>query len=141
MFTMLNTQTLKRIQVPQEEIRIEGRNSEMEIHCVKPQILLHLNKVPTSIGFKRSIDLTISSKVRLLRSRQINLIKQARTIFQILEECFPSQFHQPKRREATVLGITHWIPKKLHSTRHKQIYNGVEDDSQFPHYTNTCNTN
>ena len=57
---MVNTQNLKRIQVPQEEIRIERRNSEMEIHCVKPQILPHLKKVPTSIGFKRSIDLTIS---------------------------------------------------------------------------------
>ena len=60
MFTMVNTQNLKRIQVPQEEIRIERRNSGMEIHCVKPQILPHLKKVPTSIGFKRSIDLTIS---------------------------------------------------------------------------------
>ena len=79
MFTMVNTQNLKQIQVPQEEIRIERRNSEMEIHCVKPQILPQLNKVPTRIGFKRSIDLTISSKVRLLRSRQINHIKQAGT--------------------------------------------------------------
>ena len=51
----------------------------MEIHCLKPQILLHLNKVPTSIGFKRSIDLTISSKVRLLHSHQINHIKSAGT--------------------------------------------------------------
>ena len=38
---MVNTQNLKRIQVPQEEIRIERRNSKMEIHCVKPQILPH----------------------------------------------------------------------------------------------------
>ena len=63
MFTMVNTQNLKQIQVPQEEIQIERRNSKMEIHCVKPQILPHLNKVPASIGFKRSIDLSKSSKV------------------------------------------------------------------------------
>ena len=88
MFTMVNTQNLKRIQVPQEEIRIERRNSEMEIHCVKPQILPQLNKVPTRIGFKRSIDLTISSKVRLLRSRQINHNKQAGTkLIQIYIYC------------------------------------------------------
>ena len=109
MFTTVNTQNLKQIQVPQEEIQIERRNLEMEIRCVKPQILLHLNKVPTSIGFKRSIDLTISSKVRLLRSRQIKHIKKAGTIFQILEECFPGQFHQPKRREVTVFSITHYF--------------------------------
>ena len=36
MFTMVNTQNLKQIQVPQAEIQIERRNSEMEIHCVKP---------------------------------------------------------------------------------------------------------
>ena len=71
---MVNIQNLKQIQVPQEEIQIDRRQSKMDIHCVKPQILPHWNKVPTSIGFKRSIDLTISSKVRLLRSRQI--IKQ-----------------------------------------------------------------
>ena len=74
---------LKRIQVTQEEIWTKGRKSEMEVHYVKPQILTHWNKVPTSIGFKRSTDLTISSKVWLLYSHQINHIKQAGTIFQI----------------------------------------------------------
>ena len=77
MFTMVNTLNLKQIQVPQEEIQTERRNSEMEIHCVKPQILPHGNKVPTSIGFKRSTDLTISSKVGLLHSCQINHIRKA----------------------------------------------------------------
>ena len=107
MFTMVNTQNLKQIQVPQEEIQIERRNSKMEIHCVKPQILPHLNKVPTSIGLKSSIDLAKSSKVRLLHSCQINHIKQAGTIFQMLEECFFGHFHQPKRREEIVFSITH----------------------------------
>ena len=32
MFMMVNTRNLKRIQVTQEEIQIERRNSEMEIH-------------------------------------------------------------------------------------------------------------
>ena len=66
MFMMVNTQNLKRIQVTQEEIQIERRNSEMEIHGVK-SILPHWNKVPTNISLKRSIDITISSKVQLLR--------------------------------------------------------------------------
>ena len=77
MLTMMNTLNLKRIQVTQEETQIEERNLEMEIHCVKPQILPHGNKVPTSIGFKRSTDLTISSKVGLLHSYQINHIRKA----------------------------------------------------------------
>ena len=77
MLTMMNTLNLKRIQVIQEETQIEGRNLEMEIHCVKLQILPHRNKVPTSIGFKRSTDLTISSKVGLLHSCQINHIRKA----------------------------------------------------------------
>ena len=119
MFTTVNTQNLKQIQVPWEEIQIERRNLEMEIRCVKPQILLHLNKVPTSIGFKRSMDLTVSSKLRLLRSHQINHIIPAGTIFQILDKCFLGQFHQPKRREVTVLGITHWIPNIKKPSLHK----------------------
>ena len=66
MFTMVNTHNLKRIQVPQEEIRIERRNSEMEIHCVKPQILPHLNKVPNFTTLKYNF-----IKRRLLYAQRI----------------------------------------------------------------------
>ena len=41
MFMMVNIQNLKQIQVPQEEIQIDRRQSKMDIHCVKPQILPH----------------------------------------------------------------------------------------------------
>ena len=129
-FTMVNTLYLKRIQITQKEIWTERRKSKMEECCVKPQILTHWNKVPTSIGFKRSVDLTIS-KVWLLHSCQINHIRQARTIFQIFEECFPSQFLHPKIR-GTLLSLTSptgsQTSKKFHSTKHKHTYNGVEDD-------------
>ena len=36
----------------------------------------------------------------------------------MLDECFPSQFHQPKRVFATVLGKIHEIPKDLNTKLH-----------------------
>ena len=91
----------------------------MEIHCVKPQILDYWNKVPISKDFKTSANLTVSSIVWVFCSYQINHIRQAGTIFQILEKCFPSQFHHPKRREATIFDINHWIPNIKKTSHHK----------------------
>lgn len=102
----------------------------MEIHCLKPQIQDHSNKVPTSRDFKRSKGVLVSSKVCVLHSCHINHIIHAGTIFQLLENCFPNQLLHAKRRESTVFGITHQIPKEtleeLHSTKHKQTYNGAK---------------
>ena len=80
----------------------------MEIHCVKSQICNHSNKVPISKDFKRSTDLSSSSNVWVFRSLQISHIKQASTIFQMIHPW--KKRRSEKRREATVLGITHWIP-------------------------------
>ena len=143
MFMIVNTQTLKQIQVPQEEIRIERGNSEMEIQLVKPQILAHVNKVPTSIGFKRSMDLTVSSKVRLLRSRQINHSYQLAPYSKYQINASPA--NSTSQKEGKLLSsaspIGFQISKNIHSTKHRQTYNGVEDDSQFPNHTSTYNTN
>ena len=56
------------------------KKSKIEIHCVKPQIQDHSNKVPTSRDFTRSKGLSISSKVHFLHSCQINHIRHASTI-------------------------------------------------------------
>ena len=79
----------------------------MEIHCVKPQIQDHSNKVPTSRDFKISKGVLASSKVCILLSCHINHIIHTGSIFQLLENCFPNQLFHAKRRETTVFGITH----------------------------------
>ena len=94
------------------------RKLEMEIHCVKPQILDHWNKVPIS-RLQNICKSQVSSIVRVFHSCQTNHIRQAGTIFQILEKCFPSQFLHPKRREATIFDISHWIPNIKKTSHHK----------------------
>ena len=54
---------MKQIQTNQREELTEIKKSDIEIQCVKPQILDHSNKVPTSKAFKRSTGLSISSNV------------------------------------------------------------------------------
>ena len=109
---------------------------------VKPQIRDPSNKVPTSKDFTRSIGLSISSKIRILCSYQINHMRHADTIFQIFENCFPNQFLEANSREAKVLGITHWIPNNKKTSLHKactQSYSGAKDGPQFPHHIYTSN--
>ena len=94
------------MQKNQEEKLTDCRKSDMDIYCVKPHIWAHSNKVPTSIVFKRFSGLSVFSQVQVLRSRQINHIRQDGTIFQILERSFPKPFLHAKKREATVFSIT-----------------------------------
>lgn len=107
---MMNTKYLKQLHANQKEILVKCWKSRMEVHCIRPQIWDHSNKVPISKYFKWSRGLTISSNVRVLRSFQINHIRQVSIKFQIFEECFPNQFLHANRKDATVSSITHWIP-------------------------------
>lgn len=86
---------------------------------VKPQIRDPSNKVPTGKDFTRSNGLSISSKICLLCSYQINHMRHADTIFQIFENCFPNRFLKANSGEAKVLGITHWIPNNNKISLHK----------------------
>ena len=65
-----------------------------------------------------SSDLSMSSEVRQFRSLQIHHIRHNGAKFQMLEECFPNQFHQLKRVSATDLDKTHEIPKDLKTKLH-----------------------
>ena len=47
-------------------------------------------------------------------------IKHSRAKFQMLDECFLGQFHQPKRVSATDLGKTQEIPKDLNTKLHNR---------------------
>ena len=85
-FTIVNSLPLKQIQSNQKESQIERRKSDSELHCVRPQIRDHSNKVLTIKFFTISMDLSMSSKFWALRSFQTNHIRQVGTIFQTFEE-------------------------------------------------------
>ena len=87
---------------------------------VSPQARDQSNKDPLKEQSSWSLELSKSSKVRWLRSLQIHHRRHNGTKFQIFEECFPNQFHQPKSKSETVLGKTHKIPKDLKTNFHNQ---------------------
>ena len=119
MFTMVNTLNKKQIQYNHELKVIETKNSDKEIQSVHPQIRAQWKRVLKMSDFLWSNVLSLSSKVRVLRSYQTNHIKHAGPIFQMIERCFPNQFLHIKKKELTDLGITHWIPNTTKASHHK----------------------
>ena len=111
--------TMKQIQEDQKLKEIETKKSATAIQFVHPQIRAQRNKVWKSKHFKCSKFLTLSSKMRALRSCQTNHIKHAGTMFQMIERCFPNQFLHIKKKDFTDLGITHWIPNTAKTSHHK----------------------
>ena len=98
------------------ELRNKGRESlEMS-----PQTLDQSKREPLKEASSWSLELSISSNVRQFHSLQIHHIKHDGTKFQMLDECFPNQFHRPKRVSAIDLGKTHEIPKDLETKLHNQ---------------------
>ena len=72
-----------------------------------------VKREPLNEASNWSSDFAMCSKVLQFHSLQIHHIKHNGTNFQMLEGCFPNQFHQPKRVSATNLGKTHEISKDL----------------------------
>ena len=60
------------------------RLQEIKYGNVKLQIQDHPNNVPTSKDFKRSVDFSTSSKVRVFHSLQISHIKQANLTYKLI---------------------------------------------------------
>ena len=84
----MNRLYLKQIQIPKKKKNPQrNRNKLLEIKygntLRKTQIRDHPNNVPTSKDFKRSIDFSTSSKVRVFRSLQISHIKQANLTYKL----------------------------------------------------------
>ena len=81
----------------------------------------------------------MSLKVCQFRSLKVHHIKHNGTKFQMLEECFPNQFYQPKKVSAIVLGKTHEMPKDLKTKLHnrKLFHNEVANDPPSPDYNDT----
>ena len=96
----------------------ELRNIGRESVEVSPQALDQSNREPLKEANSWSSELSMSSNVLQFHSLQRHHIKHKEAKFQMLNKCFPGQFHQPKRVSATVLGRTHEIPKDLNTKLH-----------------------
>ena len=103
----------KNINYKERELRKRGRESL----DVSPQALAQSNRELEKRVSIWSSNLSKSSNVRQLRSFQIHHIKHNETKFQMLDKCFPNQFHQLKRKFDTVHEGTHEIPK-IRKTKH-----------------------
>ena len=141
MLTIVNTLNKKQIQNNQELKELDAKKSDKEIQFVHPQIWAQRNRVPKRRDFRWSNVLSLSSKVRVLRSCQTNHTKHAGTMFQMVERCLPNQFLHIKKKELTDLGITHsQTLQKLRSIRHEKTYSQEEDDPLIPHHSSINNT-
>ena len=98
--------------------RRELRNIGRESLEVSPQALDQSNREPPKEANSWSSELSMSSNVLQFCSLQRHHIKHNRAKFQMLDECFLGQFHQPKRVSTTVLGKTYEIPKDLNTKLH-----------------------
>ena len=94
----------------------EGRESLV----VSPQTRDQSKRVPLKEASIWSPELSKSSKVLRFRSFQIHQRMHNETKFQIWDECFPSQFHQPKSKSGIDLGITQDKPKVVKTKLYNQ---------------------
>ena len=136
---MESTLNEKQIQEVQELKLVDSKNSKIEIQYIQT----HWNKVPKRRDFKRSKGLSLSSKVRVLRSCQTNHIKHVGTVFHIVDRLLSKPISSSKKKRAnhfSALPPESQTPQKLHSIKHKKTYNGAKDHPQIPHHNNTSNT-
>ena len=87
---------------------------------VSPQALDQSKREPLNEANSWLLELSMSLNVLQFRSLQSHHIKQSGMKFQILDKCFPSQFHQPKRVSAIDLGKIHAIPNDLNTKLHNR---------------------
>ena len=105
-----------RLVTKERELRKEGT----ELLVVSPQTRDQSNRVPLNEARIWSPDLSKSSKVRWFCSFQRHYSMHNRTKFQIWDECFPNQFHQPKSKFGIDLGMTHDTPKVIKTKLHNR---------------------
>ena len=61
------------------------------------------NKEPLKEASSWSSKLSTSSNIHLLHSLHVHHINRNKTKFQMYDECFPNQFHQPKEDQVPFL--------------------------------------
>ena len=77
-----------------------------------------IKREPAKRASSWSSDLSKSSNVSQLRSLQMHHIKHSGTRFQMLDECYPNQFHHLNRQSCTIREGTQEIPKVLKTKHH-----------------------
>ena len=87
---------------------------------VRPQALDQWKSEPLKEANSWLSELSMSSNILQFRSLHRRHIKHNGAKFQMLDKCFPGQFHQPKRVSITDLGKTHKIPKDLKTKLHNR---------------------
>ena len=95
-------------------------NIGRESLVVSLQALDQSKREPLKVANNWSLELSMSSKVLQFRSLHRHHIKHSGAKFQMLDECFPGQFHQWKRVSATDLGKAQEIPKELNTKLHNR---------------------
>ena len=103
----------------------------------KPVSCDQSNREPLKEASSWSSELSTSS-IHLLRSLHVHHINHNRTKFQMSDECFPNQFHQPKEDQVPFL-VKPTIPKgskKQNTTTYEPSHNEAINDPQSPH--NNC---
>ena len=114
-------QSISKITKKERKAKIEElRNKGIDSLDVSHQALDQSKREPMKKASNWSSDLSKSSKVHGLHSLQIHHIKHNKAKFQMIDECFPNQLDQPKRKFATDLVRTHEIPKVLKTKLHKR---------------------
>ena len=114
-------QSISKITKKERKAKIEElRNKGIDSLDVSHQTLDQSKREPMKKASNWSSDLSKSSKVHGLHYLQIHHIKHNKAKFQMLEECFPNQFHQRNKKSATNLERTHEIPKVTKTKFHKR---------------------
>ena len=97
------------------------------------------NKEPLKEASSLSSKLSTSSNIHLLHSLHVHHINRNKTKFQMYDECFPNQFHQPKEDQVPFLvkpTNSQRIEKKKNTTTYEPSHNEAINDPQSPH--NNC---
>ena len=78
------------------------------------------NREPLKEASSWSSELSTSSNIYLLRSLHVHHINHNRTKFQMSDECFPNQFHQPKEDQVPFL-VKPTDSQRIEKTKHHNL--------------------
>ena len=117
-----NQRLQKRIEKTKKILITKERTKEHWERIIRGESPSHrpVKKGATKRSKQLVVELSMFSNICQFHSLQIHHIKHNRTKFQMLKECFPNQFIQPKRVATTNFGKTHEIPKDLKTKLYNQ---------------------
>ena len=87
----------------------------------KPVSCDQSNREPLKEASSWSSELSTSSNIHLLCSLHVHHINHNRTKFQMSDECFPNQFHQPKEDQVPFL-VKPTDSQRIEKTKHHNLW-------------------